>query len=398
MTRDLRLLAGAVFLSAAGDLLALVVLALQVHELTGSGPAVSALVATTLVPVVLLAPLAGLVADRVESVRLLVGASLAQAVLAVALSSTTDLAAILALSSLLAAGGAFAQPAEFTLVPAVAGAGRVTEATGVVEAARYAGFAAGPLLGAGLAVLGTQAALLANAATFLAIAAAGAALRARRPPVAAPAGDRPRALDGLRLLVADPVLRVTLAAAVGALLVVSATLTVEVFYVRDVVGGSGAAYALVVAAWMAGLVVGASALARRVPARLAAAGALVALAVQGAGIGLQAAWAIVPVAVAGFLVGGVGHGVKNVLLRTLLTVRVPAAVHGRAFAAYNAARTSAELAALAAGGVLVTALGPRAALVVAGSAAIAAGAAGLVALRARVRRPVPAPAGAVVTT
>jgi hypothetical protein len=398
MTRDLRLLAGAVFLSAAGDLLALVVLALQVHELTGSGPAVSALVATTLVPVVLLAPLAGLVADRVESVRLLVGASLAQAVLAVALSSTTDLAAILALSSLLAAGGAFAQPAEFTLVPAVAGAGRVTEATGVVEAARYAGFAAGPLLGAGLAVLGTQAALLANAATFLAIAAAGAALRARRPPVAAPAGDRPRALDGLRLLVADPVLRVTLAAAVGALLVVSATLTVEVFYVRDVVGGSGAAYALVVAAWMAGMVVGASALARRVPARLAAAGALVALAVQGAGIGLQAAWAIVPVAVAGFLVGGVGHGVKNVLLRTLLTVRVPAAVHGRAFAAYNAARTSAELAALAAGGVLVTALGPRAALVVAGSAAIAAGAAGLVALRARVRRPVPAPAGAVVTT
>jgi MFS family permease len=398
MTRDLRLLAGAVFLSAAGDLLALVVLALQVHELTGSGPAVSALVATTLVPVVLLAPLAGLVADRVESVRLLVGASLAQAVLAVALSSTTDLAAILALSSLLAAGGAFAQPAEFTLVPAVAGAGRVTEATGVVEAARYAGFAAGPLLGAGLAVLGPQAALLANAATFLAIAAAGAALRARRPPVAAPAGDRPRALDGLRLLVADPVLRVTLAAAVGALLVVSATLTVEVFYVRDVVGGSGAAYALVVAAWMAGMVVGASALARRVPARLAAAGALVALAVQGAGIGLQAAWAIVPVAVAGFLVGGVGHGVKNVLLRTLLTVRVPAAVHGRAFAAYNAARTSAELAALAAGGVLVTALGPRAALVVAGSAAIAAGAAGLVALRARVRRPVPAPAGAVVTT
>jgi MFS family permease len=398
MTRDLRLLAGAVFLSAAGDLLALVVLALQVHELTGSGPAVSALVATTLVPVVLLAPLAGLVADRVESVRLLVGASLAQAVLAVALSSTTDLAAILALSSLLAAGGAFAQPAEFTLVPAVAGAGRVTEATGVVEAARYAGFAAGPLLGAGLAVLGTQAALLANAATFLAIAAAGAALRARRPPVAAPAGDRPRALDGLRLLVADPVLRVTLAAAVGALLVVSATLTVEVFYVRDVVGGSGAAYALVVAAWMAGMVVGASALARRVPARLAAAGALVALAVQGAGIGLQAAWAIVPVAVAGFLVGGVGHGVKNVLLRTLLTVRVPAAVHGRAFAAYTAARTSAELAALAAGGVLVTALGPRAALVVAGSAAIAAGAAGLVALRARVRRPVPAPAGAVVTT
>ena len=82
MSRDLRLLAGAVFLSAAGDLLALIVLALQVHELTGSGLAVSALFATTLVPVVALAPLAGLVADRFESVRVIVVASLVQALAA----------------------------------------------------------------------------------------------------------------------------------------------------------------------------------------------------------------------------------------------------------------------------------------------------------------------------
>ena len=79
MSRDLRLLAAAVFLSAAGDLLALIVLALQVHEATGSGLAVSALFATTLVPVVALAPLAGVVADRFESVRVLVAASLVQA-------------------------------------------------------------------------------------------------------------------------------------------------------------------------------------------------------------------------------------------------------------------------------------------------------------------------------
>ncbi len=41
-SRDLRPLAGAVSLVAAGDLLALIVLALQVHELTGTGLAVSA--------------------------------------------------------------------------------------------------------------------------------------------------------------------------------------------------------------------------------------------------------------------------------------------------------------------------------------------------------------------
>ena len=137
----------------------------------------------------------------------------------------------------------------------------------------------------------------------------------------------------------------TIAAAVGALLFISASLTVEIFYLKDVVGASDTAYALLVCAWMAGMVCGATALARRVPAGLVAAAALVALAVQGAGMGVQTAWAILPVAFAGYLVGGLGHGVKNVLLRALLTVRVPEAVHGRAFAAYNAARNTAELGA-----------------------------------------------------
>ena len=175
----------------------------------------------------------------------------------------------------------------------------------------------------------------------------------------------------------------TIAAAVGALLFISASLTVEIFYLKDVVGASDTAYALLVCAWMAGMVCGATALARRVPARLVAAAALVALAVQGAGMGVQTAWAILPVAFAGYLVGGLGHGVKNVLLRALLTVRVPEAVHGRAFAAYNAARNTAELGAVGAGGVLVSALGPRAALLLAGLGPILAAAAGLTALRRR---------------
>jgi Na+/melibiose symporter-like transporter len=383
MPHDLRLLAGAVFLSAAGDLLALIVLALQVHELTGSGLAVSALFATTLVPLVALAPLAGLVADRFESVRVLVVASLAQAVVAAALAFSGDLVALLALSSLLSAGNAFGQPAEFTLVPAVAGARGVTEATGALEAARYAGFAAGPVLAAGLAALGPRPALLVTAASFVAIAAAAGAMRARRPPRARTASEYQGTLDGFRLLHRDRVLRVTIAAAIGALLFISAALTVEIFYVKDVVGANNTAYALVVCGWMAGMVFGATALARHIPARLVAAAALVALAIQGAGMGVQAAWAILPVAFAGYLIGGVGHGVKNVLLRVLIAVRLPEAVHGRAFAAYNAARSAAELGAVGAGGLLVSALGPRAALVLAGLGPILAAAAGLTALRQR---------------
>ena len=71
------------------------------------------------------------------------------------------------------------------------------------------------------------------------------------------------------------------------------------------------------------------------------------------------------------------------LLRALLTARVPEAVHGRAFAAYNAARNAAELGAVGLGGVAVGALGPRAALLLAGLGPIVAALAGLSALRAK---------------
>ena len=64
-------------------------------------------------------------------------------------------------------------------------------------------------------------------------------------------------------------------------------------------------------------------------------------------------------ALIGFAFGGVAHGVKNVLLRTLIHERVPEALRGRAFAAYNGARNGAELGALALGGVVVGAFGAR---------------------------------------
>jgi hypothetical protein len=70
---------------------------------------------------------------------------------------------------------------------------------------------------------------------------------------------------------------------------------------------------------------------------------------------------------------------------------VPHRLHGRAFAAYNGLRNGAELVALAAGGVLVAAIGGRATLALAGAIPVAAALAGLALYRAR-PRPVQAPA------
>jgi Na+/melibiose symporter-like transporter len=382
--RDLRLLAAAVFLSSAGDFLALLALVLRVHDTSGSGYAVSALFAATMAPIVLLAPLAGLLVDRVETVRLIAVVSALQAAVAAALVPGHGLGVTLALVGLLGAGAAISQAAEAALVPAVAG-GRLTVANGTVETARYAGFTAGPIA-AGILTAGggSGLALAVNAASFAAVAVGALAIRTRRHPVpAGPAQAAGRARDGFALLWHDAVLRVVVGAATAALVFLSVSMTAEVFYVTDVVGAGAGGLAAVITAWTTGMIAGARLLAGRASRGELALAALAALGIQGAGMAVGASWAVLPIVLGGFAVGGIGHGVKNVLVRTLIGERAPVRLHGRAFAAYNAARNTAELGALAAGGALVTVIGAQPALLIAGLGPVALAVAGLLTLSGR---------------
>jgi MFS family permease len=166
--RDARLITAAVGISALGDFLLWVPLTLHLKEMTDSGIAVAALLFSLWMPVVLLAPVSGLLVDRSEARRLLLIASLAQAVVAGALALVLDsVAAILVLTTLLGIGFSIAQPAEFALVPVIAGEKRLNELNGYIETARYTGMTAGPLVGGILAGAGgTKVAMLVNAATF----------------------------------------------------------------------------------------------------------------------------------------------------------------------------------------------------------------------------------------
>src|SRR3954463_15677268 len=107
--RDRDLLAGAVGLSALGDFMGFVPLALHVQERTGSGIAVAALFIALWTPSVILGAPAGLLADRVESRRLLRDVSLAQAAVAVGLAfAFGGMLATLALTALVGVGVAVA--------------------------------------------------------------------------------------------------------------------------------------------------------------------------------------------------------------------------------------------------------------------------------------------------
>jgi MFS family permease len=392
------LLSGAVGLSALGDFLALVPLALLLERETGSGYAVAGLFVALWSPAIVLAGPAGLLVDRADPRRVLVASSLVQAVLAVALAFADGTGAILGLAALLGAANAISQPAEFALLPRVAGEDEIARANGRLEAARYAGFTFGPLLAAlATAAGGREVALLADAATFAAVAAAGLLL-ATRP--ARPGGEEQgagRARDGIAFLRRDAVLRSVLPVAIAALLIMTAVATAEVFYAKDVLHAGDLGYGALLTAWTLGMVLGATVLASRVPPAATVTAAFVAIAVQGLGIALPAAWAVLAFALASFALGGVAHGAKNVLIRTLIHRRTPEHLHGRAFAAYGALRNTAELSALAAGGILVTAAGPRLTMAIAGTLPALLAVAALARTRRALSprgRPAPRPAAA----
>jgi MFS family permease len=388
-SRDLRLLAGAAGISALGDFMAIFPMVLHVQQRTGSAFAVSALIFALWGPVVLAAGVAGVLVDRFENRLVLIVVSLAQAaVVSAMLAGIDNLWALLPLMTLLGFGVAVSQPAEFALVPAAAGPDTdAARSNGLMETTRSIGFTAGPVVGGALGAAGLLwLALALNAVSFVLVAAAAAAIRVRRrPDQGADAQASGRAREGCAFLVRERDIAITLGGAIAALAVFSISATAEPFFVTDSLRAGSLAYGVLLTSWTLGMAAGSAGIAHRVGRAQLAAGALAAVVLQGFGIAGASVAPVLWAALIGFTFGGVAHGAKNVLLRTLIHERVPDALRGRAFAAYNGARNGAELAALVLGGFAVGTLGARAALLLSGLGPAAIGTASLLLLANRRR-------------
>jgi len=386
--RDLRVVSSAIGLSALGDGVALVALALAAKNMVGggmgSGVAVSALFICLWAPVVVLSGHVGLLVDRLETRSLLVLISFGQAAVAVALATVDSIAPLLVLAALLGSGIAVAQAAEFALVPTVSGSRTLQQTNSTVETLRALGFTFGPVCGSLLvAAGGTSTAMLVDAVSFVVVGLAGLSLAVRRRPEAAVDGERRRARDGITFLLSDRVVALMVIVVFVSLLFMSASIPADIVYVEDVLGIENIGIGVVFSAWTLGMLVGSNVVARRVSLGALATAALVGVVVQGGGKLIAPFWLTLGFMVAAYFVGGVGHGLKNVTSRTLIHARVAPERHGRAFAAWNGIRNAAELAALAAGGVIVGAIGARESLWLAGGLSALAGAVGLALLASR---------------
>jgi MFS family permease len=382
--RDLRVLSGAIGLSALGDGVALVALALQAKNLSGEGMggglAIAAMFICLWSPVVVLSGHVGLLVDRTETRRLLVVVSLAQAAIATALALVGSLAALLGLAVVLGAGIAVAQAAEFALVPVVAGERELQRANGLVETARALGLTVGPVCGSVLvAIGGTRAAMTVDALSFV-VALGGLSLAVTREPDAAARGEHRRARDGIAFLFGDRLVGLMVVVVFASLLFMSASIPADLVYVEDVLGVKDVGIGVVLSAWTLGMLVGANVVARRVALGSLAVATFAGVTVQGLGKFVAPFWLVFGFMIACYFVGGIGHGLKNVASRTLIHTRIAPERHGRAFAAWNGVRNAAELGALALGGLVVGLIGARPTLWLAGGLSALAGLGGLAVL------------------
>jgi len=375
--RDFRLILAATALSSLGDELALIALMIKVFDLRHSAFSVTALLVAGLLPLIVLAPAAGLLVDRSEKVRLACIAFLIQAALALAIAATSSFSLILLLAFLLGSGAAVSNPALFAIVPAIAGKERTNQANAWLEAGRYSGWVLGPILGGVIAQnLGPGVALVVDGASFLAITAAALSLTVRCPPGESERKEKGAARRGFAFIGSDPILRIVLTV-LGATVVFAAIDNVaEIFFAREVLHAGSWGFGAIASAWLSGMVLGATGIASRLKPPSFAAAVILASAALGGCVFIAASIGITVPAIALFFVAGVGNGVQNVSIRSLIHHRVPEDLRGRVFAAYFGLATTMQLLATALGGVLIGAFGSKTALMVSGAGGVLLGAAG----------------------
>jgi MFS family permease len=387
---DVYLAAGARAISSCGDFLAATTLALALQQAGAGGLAVSGLLLAASLPLAVLAPITGRIADRADSRTVLVTAGVVQAAVCVVLAFATHPALIIGLVGLLACGLAVTQPTLAALLPEMVRRADLAKASGISQTANMAGMLVAPAL-AGVLVgqFGTRLPLLLDAGSYLGLVVAGLLIRTRRSGRLT--GGTARVAWRLR----DDRLIATMVAVLAACVAgVGAINVVEVFFIRETLGGTATMFGLVAASWTAGMIIGAVTFPRLIrryqdPRPLAKlnmwlmAGCCIPVML---GATVWHALLLVPL----WIFGGVCNGGLNVSMNVVMAARVPAFARGRAFAAMGSAIQGAGMIGFLVGGPLVDRVEPRALFVVFGAAGLLAVLAGVPSVRRAVRSGPPA--------
>ena len=347
--------------SQVGDVAQFTTLALLLVALTGSGLGVSGAVLAEIAPVLLLAPLAGSLVDRLPRVRVMVTADLVRVVLAAVLAVRHDHVAVAyAVAFGLSAGQVFFSPAAQSLLPSVVDDDELVAAnSGIWTAAVTAQIAVAPVAALLALNIGFGAAFAVNAISFAVSAAVLRGLRepSRTTPIKV-TSPFPHARDGLRALGQIPLLRALAAGQLLAALSAGATSALLVVLAADRLGG-GKGFGWLVAAIGTGAALGPLLLLRRITDPRRPLFVFGPYAVRGAVDLALAVVTTVPLAAGALLFYGLSTSTGNVTFSSLVQSRVREDLRGRAFAGFDVLWQTGRLLSLLGGGLLADAYGIR---------------------------------------
>jgi MFS family permease len=350
--------------------------------------AVAAVFLAITIPITALAPLAGLLLDRLSPRPVLIAAAAAEAAVALALTRVSGIGPVLVLATGFGVCAAVLQPGLGAIVPQLVGpmdqVGRaaVTRANGYLQAATWGGFTAGPLLAAALMAAGGTGLALAGVAVVYALGTLGLwALPLVPPePPAGPAaagggGFASQLSAGVRFLREDADAGL-LVLVVGVMCVfANMAVVAEVAFAEGVLKAGPTGYSVLVAAWTAGMLAGTLA-GGRLPERRLAVTTLAGTLATGVAVALAGITVSLWQAAAAYAFGGLANGLEVVATRSFLNHRAPPQVAGRVFAVYSGVLFGAASVGMAAAGGVLSSLSPRLVLLLAGGGGLVAAAVG----------------------
>ncbi|HXF74359.1 MAG TPA: MFS transporter [Actinomycetota bacterium] len=376
-SRNFRLFFVGQLVSVTGTWMQQVAAAWLVLRLTGSGVALGVQAALTFGPILVLGPWGGLLADRRDKRRILIGTQAAFAVLALALwalvaTGVARVWMVYALSLLQGLVTAVDNPTRQSFYAEMVREGDITNAVSLNSAVITGTRIVGPAL-AGLLIstVGLAWCFAANALSYLAVIGGLAAMRPAELRRSAPTDGAARVRDGLAYVWRTPELRLPLA-----LMAVVSTLSFNFQVLFPLIAegpfhGDAGTFGLLLSAMGVGSLAGSLAMARvrrPAPGRLAWAAVAFGLSsiVAAAAPGLRAALPLV-------IPLGAASMVLMVATNATLQVASRPDMRGRVMALYGIVFLGSTPIGGPIAGLLAERFGPREALGLGGAAAVVAG-------------------------
>lgn len=368
----IRVIASARAFSIFGDELAIFALLLRVKHEGGGALSIAAILAAGHLPLILLSPWTGTVADRVPVRRLAPAINAGQAILAALLAFNSPLFISIALISFIGIGQAFTAPAWSSTLPEIVGKEALPRAMSLMQALYALAWMAGPGI-AGLMVskLGYATPMLANAATFAVLALIPMFLVLPFHPREKGPRERGDVWVGLQIVRQEPVIRALTILLFSLVVALGALNVADLFFVLDDLHASTFVYGLTGSIFAGGQLAAALVNERRKvdQARLPA-NIIVGSLMLGFGIlltGFAWHWSLLLFTLA---LAGVGGSALNAYAFALILQRAPEASRGRVTSAVQGVLSIGQLTSLAIGGVVVSLIDPRIVILICGAACL----------------------------